>query len=230
MKKLMLNTVYGFLIFATLLLLYIGFALGLSHISVDAEDFDTTASVSNQPVDIYIKSNGVHTDIVLPIHSKEIHWSNYLKYAILTEKDSAFNYIAMGWGDKGFYLETPNWADLKISVAFKAAFGLSTTAIHATYYYRMPENKLCKKIQITNEQYKRLVNYIVASFKKKEHGEFIYIPTKALYGNTDGFYEANGSYSLFTTCNTWVNNALKVCGQKACLWTPFDTGIFNQYN
>jgi len=34
---------------------------------------------------------------------------------------------------------------------------------------------------------------------------------------------------LFHTCNTWANNALKACGQKASLWTPFDTGIFYHY-
>jgi hypothetical protein len=38
-----------------------------------------------------------------------------------------------------------------------------------------------------------------------------------------------GSYNLFHTCNTWTNDALKAGGQKACWWTPFDAGIFRQY-
>lgn len=49
------------------------------------------------------------------------------------------------------------------------------------------------------------------------------------YGDHDAFYEAKGRYSLFHTCNTWANNALKACGQKACWWTPFSTGIRYQY-
>ena len=49
------------------------------------------------------------------------------------------------------------------------------------------------------------------------------------YGKNDAFYEATGRYSLFHTCNTWTNNALKIAGQKACVWTPFDTGIFYHY-
>ncbi|MFO7721348.1 MAG: DUF2459 domain-containing protein, partial [Gillisia sp.] len=31
------------------------------------------------------------------------------------------------------------------------------------------------------------------------------------------------------TCNTWVNEALKHSGLKACLWTPIEEGIFLRY-
>ena len=127
------------------------------------------------------------------------------------------------------YLETPQWKDLKASVAFKAAFALSTTAIHATYYNTLVESDTCKKILISKEQYQRLVNYITNSFQKNKDGHFINIATKAVYNKNDAFYEANGSYSLFTTCNTWANSGLKTSGQKCCLWTPFDTGIFLKY-
>ncbi|MCX6352889.1 MAG: DUF2459 domain-containing protein, partial [Bacteroidetes bacterium] len=35
--------------------------------------------------------------------------------------------------------------------------------------------------------------------------------------------------SLFYTCNTFTNQALKAGGLKACLWPPFDKGIFKKY-
>lgn len=60
-------------------------------------------------------------------------------------------------------------------------------------------------------------------------GRTIHIGTHANYGLTDAFYDGVGRYNLFRTCNTWTNDALKACGQKACWWTPFDTGIFRQY-
>jgi uncharacterized protein (TIGR02117 family) len=156
-------------------------------------------------------------------------WTQEVKPANTTAKDTSYQYLAMGWGDKGFYLQTPTWAELKASVAFKAATGLSSTAIHATYYAAMQENERCKKIMISREQYTRLISYISNSFKKDEQGHFMYIATNANYGSHDAFYEANGSYSLFRTCNTWANSALKSCGQKCCLWTAFDTGIFLKY-
>lgn len=178
---------------------------------------------------MYIKTNGVHTDIVVPVKNVQSDWSKEIKYTNTISSDTSYHYLAMGWGDKGFYLETPEWSDLKASVAFKAAFGLGSTAIHATYYKTVKEDSTCKKIWLGRHQYDNLVNYISNSFKKDSEGHVILIKTNANYGNTDAFYEANGSYSLFYTCNTWANNALKVSEKPCCFWTPFDTGIFLKY-
>jgi uncharacterized protein (TIGR02117 family) len=211
------------LAFVLLVGLYIAAAFLLPKISVDRENGDS------KDVMIFILTNGVHTDIVMPIKNDLIDWSKEIRFANTVGKDSAMKYVAMGWGDKGFYLETPTWADLKFSVAFKAATSLSTSAIHATFYNELEENETCKKIFISKEQYSRLLKYINDSFQFDKDGHFINIKTNANYGENDAFYEAKGSYSLFHTCNTWANNALKSCGQKACWWTPFDKGIFEKY-
>jgi uncharacterized protein (TIGR02117 family) len=171
----------------------------------------------------------VHTDIVMPVKNDVIDWSKEIRFENTLGKDSLMKYVAMGWGDKGFYLETPTWADLKFTVAFKAATSLNTSAIHATFYNDLEEDESCKRIFISREQYSRLVKYINESFQFDPNGHLIHIKTNANYGRNDAFYEAKGSYSLFHTCNTWANNALKSCGQKACWWTPFDTGIFEKY-
>ena len=211
------------LLFIGLVVMYALATYILSRITIDKEPN------TKEEVAIYILTNGVHTDIVMPIKTDAIDWSEEVKFENTLSKDSAYQFLALGWGDKGFYLETPTWADLKASVAFNAAFGLGTTAIHATYYKRMPESETCKKILISKEQYIRLRDYINDSFQKDADGHFINIKTNANYGKTDAFYEANGSYSLFHSCNTWANNALKTSGQKSCLWTIFDTGIFLKY-
>jgi uncharacterized protein (TIGR02117 family) len=195
----------------------------LSRITIDREQ-DTKDEVT-----IYIKTNGVHTDIVVPVKTDLADWSQEVKYSCTSLQDTCYPFLAVGWGDKGFYLETPEWKDLKFSVAFNAAFGRSTSAIHATFYKQLRENGSCRKISISREQYARLVGFITASFQKDEDGHFMHIKTNANYGISDAFYEARGSYSLFHTCNSWANSALKACGQKSCLWTIFDTGIFLKY-
>lgn len=209
--------------FVGLLLLYLAVAYCLSRIAVNKN------VASKNEVTIYILSNGVHTDIVVPVTSEEIDWSNSVKYDDTRGKDSTARYVGFGWGDKGFYLETPTWADLKFSVAFKAAFAMGTSAIHATFHRHITESEKCKKILISKAEYKKLVHYIKESFQTDDQGNFMPIATNANYGNNDAFYEAVGSYNLFYTCNTWTNNALKACDQKASLWTPFDTGIFYHY-
>lgn len=204
--------------------LYIIAALTIQHIPVAAEAGD------NADVTIYIKTNGVHTDIVVPVRTSQQDWSQEVKYANTALRDTTYPFLAFGWGDKGFYLQTPTWADLKFSVAFKATTGLSTTAMHTTFYKELHEGATCKKIQISNQQYERLIHYIKESFRTDTAGHFMHIDTKANYGNADAFYEAKGHYCLFYTCNTWANQALKYCGQKCCLWTVLDKGIFAMYD
>lgn len=218
--KYTLRTILGIVIF---LVLYVVAALGLQRITVDREPN------SGEDVTIYILTNGVHTDIVVPVHTAYANWAAMVTFANTHLADTTAGYLALGWGDKGFYLQTPTWADLKFSVAFKAATGLSSSAMHATYYPAMREGKDCHKILISNAQYERLVTFIKESFDHAPDGQFINIPTNANYGKGDAFYEAVGSYSLFYTCNTWANQALKSCGQKCALWTVLDKGIFSKY-
>nr|WP_294944391.1 TIGR02117 family protein [uncultured Mucilaginibacter sp.] len=223
MKKLLkitLRIVLGFIAFVALYLLA---AWGLSKITVSAEPG------TSRDVTVYILTNGVHTDIVVPVKNEQMDWSKELKFENTVGNDTVASYVGMGWGDKGFYLNTPTWAELKFSVAFKAAFALSTSAIHATYHKELKESSSCKKISISKAQYARLITFITQSFKTDRARHFINIKTKANYGTDDAFYEAHRKYNLFYTCNTWANNALKSCGQKACLWTPADSPIFDKY-
>ncbi len=116
-----------------------------------------------------------------------------------------------------------------MSTAFKAMFGLSSSAIHATLFTNLEENDDCKKIWLSQAQYQQLVAFIKNRFKTTSTGKPMHIKTNANYGLHDAFYEAVGSYHLFYTCNTWTNNGLKASGQKACVWTPLESGILYQY-
>jgi len=211
------------LVLSALIALYFLLAFCLSRITVNANP------VNKPEVAIYIMTNGVHTDIVMPAVSDQINWTKEISYKNTLEADSSYGYLAMGWGDKKFYIETPGFADLKLSTAVRAISGLSTSAMHATYYQNIKEDNDCKKIMISTEQYKKLIAYMLNSFEKDSIGHLIPVKTSVHYDIGDAFYEAKGSYSIFKTCNTWANAALKACGQKSCLWTIFDTGIFIKY-
>ncbi len=224
MLKLLKWAGYSLAFILIFLILYVAAAFLLSRIAVDAE------KGPKGEVEVFLLSNGVHTDLVLPLKQGDMDWSRIVPVTHTMGKDSSKDFVAFGWGDKGFYLDTPTWADLKFSTAFKAATALSTAAIHATYHHRPAEGENCRKIALTMDQYQRLTAYILQSFLRDKDGNVIFIPTSAVYGPDDAFYEAVGSYHLFHTCNTWTNNGLKAAGQKACLWTPFDKGIFYQYN
>lgn len=81
---------------------------------------------------------------------------------------------------------------------------------------------------ISIENYQKLIKYVEDSFKLDSTNIPIVIST-ATYGKNDSFYEAKGSYSLFHTCKTWTNSALKSAQQIAALWTVTYSGIFCHY-
>jgi uncharacterized protein (TIGR02117 family) len=203
---------------------YIIFAIALPLFPVNAKE--TTAPKTEM---IYILTNGVHTDLVVPVKNEIMDWSKEILFKNTLSEKTDYKYLAVGWGDKEFYLNTPTWADLKFSTAFKAAFGLSASALHCTFYYDMPANKDCKAIRVTKTEYQNLVDFIKQKFRRDNNGKVIFIKTDAVYGNNDAFYEATGSYNMFHSCNTWANNGLKAAGQKAALWTVTDFGIFRHY-
>ncbi len=211
------------LLFLTVLYLFFTIVLTLIPSNIFSEQ-------PEKGITIYIKSNGVHTDLVLPVANKFYNWDEKIyqeDFALTT--DSA-RWASFGWGDKGFYLYTPDWADLKFSTAFNALFLPSPTAMHVSVAGDTPsENELTKKIILSDEQYLILCDYIFTSFQKDPNENFILISGYHYKGVNDNFYEAEGSYHLFNTCNNWANSGLKTVGVKTATWAPFDKCIFYHF-
>ncbi|WP_257086998.1 DUF2459 domain-containing protein [Sphingobacterium sp. E70] len=97
-----------------------------------------------------------------------------------------------------------------------------------TYYNSIRENELCFGYKINAEQYRALVKYIYDSLDLHE-GKPILVETDAQYDDADAFYEAKGAYSMFYSCNTWTNNALKKADMPAGVWATLDKGILSHY-
>jgi uncharacterized protein (TIGR02117 family) len=199
---------------------YVIFAIIFSIIPVNRDN-----NPDNE-IDIYIKSNGVHLDIVLPLRNEIKDWTSDIW--IDSRIAHSAHFISFGWGDKEFYLNTPEWSDLTLKTAIIAIFLKSPSALHIDYYKDLHTSDKCKIISINKEQYKTIVNYIESSFMKDTFGNKIQIQGFQ-YNKYDCFYEAVNSFSLFFTCNTWANKCLKESGLTASLWTPFDSGTLYHY-
>jgi uncharacterized protein (TIGR02117 family) len=213
----------GLLVLVVAVLLYLATAWQLAQVVLN-EKFPA----ADPGIPVYLLSNGVHTDLVLPLANAQRDWHDLVDPTHALRPDSLARWVAFGWGDKGFYLNTPTWADLTASTALKAAFGLGGTAMRVTYHRSLAEGPLCHRILLSPEGYAKLVAYISSGFARDAAGGAIPI-TGAHYTTSDVFYEAVGRYHLFHTCNGWTNNGLKACGAKACLWTPFQSGVMDLY-
>ena len=103
---------------------YILVSLILTYIPINTDEIKT--SIKNKS--IYLTSNGVHLDIIIPKENISPDLLRGLKYL---ERDK---YFAFGWGDKKFYLETATWDDLTFKNAFQAVFLKGSTLVHSTVY------------------------------------------------------------------------------------------------
>jgi uncharacterized protein (TIGR02117 family) len=206
------------------ILLYLGLAFLISRISIKGQ------SNQNATIIIYLMKSGVHSDFVLPVKNEYKDWHSTFPLENTGFKDSSNTLISIGWGDKQFYMNTPQWSDLTFGTAVSVPFGIGPSAIHATYLHQTPADRPLVKLRLTKKQYLDLVNYIEKTLEHRE-GKTIYLKASkpgVVTGN-DAYYAAKGRYNLFKTCNTWVNNGLKASHQKACYWTAFAGGIFYQY-
>ncbi len=182
----------------------------------------------NNDVTIYMKSDGIHTDFVFPVKTRYVDWRNVFLPKETKGKDSTFQLISVGWGDQGFFLNTPQWSDLKASTAFDACFYRGKTALHINYLPRLTEEYEHVELKISKKQYYILYKFVLETLRKTNDQDYICIRGRG-YWDTDSFYEANGSYGMFFTCNSWINKGLKKANLPACQWTPFNAGIFQKY-
>ena len=211
-----------FLVFVGILVFYFLMAWALGKIRVNKDFANETNGIQ-----IYVRTNGVHCDVLVPVRTGMKDWLHELQPVHLPFVNDQFKYLAFGWGNKGFYLETPGWSDLKVSTAFKALFFMSTSAMHVSWWREAPaEGKDCVSFSISEDRYRELCDFISRGFSRDEKGNVQYISHPG-YTPYDCFYEAVGKYSLFKTCNVWTGNALAAAGVRVGWWTPFDWTLMN---
>ena len=210
--------------FLAFLLVYWLFMVVLSRWTVNG------SRTTNEPlaVTVYITSNGVHTDIVVPIRNQVIDWGKELSLTEELAKDSLRTRLAFGWGNKQFFLNTKDWSDLTFGTAFGAAFHLGVSAMHIVHT-TVPDttSKNVITLLLSERQYVKLAGFLKGSFAG--YGKAYVRIKEHPYGKNDYFFEGKRSYGLTYTCNSWTNDAMKVAEQKACKWTAMKDGIYIQY-
>ena len=173
---------------------------------------------------IYVRSNGIHTDIVMPRVNAEADWRPFSNPADLRDpRWGEADHVAIGYGAREFYLNTPTWGDLSISTAVRSMTGGDTPLIHLEHVDRPQREEWQRPLRLTSDQYRRLAAYVRASFRLDEDGAPIHVP--AGYGAADTFYEGHGSFSMFFNCNAWTGAALRAAGVRMGLWTPFEQSV-----
>ncbi len=211
-RRLLLGIFGFFLIYAAFLL------IGLVPINSET-------AVAHDGIPITIISTAVHADIVVPLKNGIKDWSKDFPDHLFKGSVSDAAYVLVGWGDKGFYLETPTWSELKVSTAAKALLLPSSTCMHVSLKRNPRFTGSVAQVHLSEVQYAKLVQFIESSFQRDGRGSMIPIPGVS-YGTDDVFFEATGKYHCFNTCNSWVGRAMQASGLKTPWQTPLPNSMF----
>ncbi|WP_165837775.1 TIGR02117 family protein [Zavarzinia aquatilis] len=175
---------------------------------------------------VFVVSNGAHVDILVPLRTPAMDWSDWLRPEDFPEGNPFLAaYVGFGWGDRDFYLNTPRWSDLTPAAALRALFASRGSLVHATLWYGTPmPGDAVRSLRLDAAAHARLVAGLKAGFATDEKGRPRPIPGRR-YGPSDAFYEGVGRYSLVLTCNEWAGRRLRDAGVRLGWWTPLPFGL-----
>jgi Protein of unknown function (DUF2459) len=144
-----------------------------------------------EPRYIYVVRHDWHTGLVIKYDD--------IDPRLWPEKDDFPEalYLEVGWGDRDFY-QTPR-AGLGIVVGLPMA---------VTRYFPYAD---ILEIPLSQRALEELVRFIHATYKRDASGQTIPLGPGHNHRHSM-FYLAEGDYSLFNTCNSWISKALQAAG------------------
>ena len=170
-------------------------------------------------VTIYVESNGIHVGLVVPKVAAGVDWRGWTPGADLRDpRYAGYDHLAIGWGERAFYLDTATWADLKLRTVLAAARGSDATLLHLEHVPAPRPEGAVRSVLLRPEEYRRLAAYIRASLSPSRESH-------RGYGANDAFYAARGHYDAIRTCNAWAGDALRSAGVRIGRWTPFPVTV-----
>ena len=174
-----------------------------------------------QGVTIYVEDNGIHTGLVLPKATAGVDLSPLAPARDLADpRYGGHRWLAIGWGEAAFFLDTPTWRDVRPRTILHAAIGSDATLMHVEHVAepRADPGGSVRRIVLRPAEYRRLARFVAASFRQGGRAH-------RGYDRYDAFYDAVGHYDAIRTCNSWTGRALRAAGVRVGAWTPLPVTV-----
>lgn len=169
-------------------------------------------------MEIYVLSNGFHSDIALPLEGGETLRALGLSGQDYPVDMDRAEYLAFGWGSRTAYASLLEVSDLSVPMVLRA-LAFDRTVMHVQPLGALAEEEGIFRVRLSRGQYRRLRDFIAGSFRREEGGSAVALPGLS-HGFGDRFYPGRGRFSPFSTCNSWTGRALREAGVGLGLWTP----------
>ncbi len=162
--------------------------------------------VSDSAKTIYLVKIRWHTGIVFRTQQVDTSVWKFIK------DFREFRYVDVGWGDEAFY-QHPGF---DLDLAIKALFERTGSALRIAGFNRRIKDYLsgtdyAEKIVLSEKEFEGICSYIQSSYFVVKNKPVV------LSSHLNGavkFYKAEGWYTVFNTCNTWIAIGLSGAGLK----------------
>ena len=77
--------------------------------NVDWQEPDPAWSTT---IEILVGTNGIHTEIAMPLMTPEKDWRPVFPVNDIADRSRPYTHVAVSWGERAFFIETPTWADV----------------------------------------------------------------------------------------------------------------------
>ena len=175
-------------------------------------------------ITIMVETNGIHTGIVMPVVTEVEDWRHTFPSASMPRDDGQLpTHVAIGWGEKEVFLNTPTWSDLKVATAVRILFRGGDGLMRVGHYVRPAPSPYHRPITLRPAEYRRLVEKVKAALPP--------LPDDSPRHSYDSYevgarnYDAAGRYTMANTCNQWVGDTLAYAGLEIGAWTPLAGGV-----
>jgi len=168
---------------------------------------------------VLMLSSPIHTDIAFPADTDVVERFAFLAADGIAPSQAGVEYVVAGWGGRSFYIETPEWSDLKPGPVL-SALTLDRSVMHISIAGGIdPDHPSVTAIELDREAFERLVDSVLESFAAGAEGAPKAI-ADANYGDYDRFYEAKGWFNAIVGCNVWTARMLRQARLTTGWWTP----------
>ena len=164
------------------------------------------------PVSVYFLNGPIHYDILIPADSLTRAKFGFAQKAGVPIDAPDAQWIVVGWGSRAFYTSAESYQNISAHALWRAVTG-DDAVLHiavAGDISHLP----AREIRLTVDEYSRLRAAILASAPE---------PRPILgagFSRWDAFFEAQGRFHLFRTCNVWLAGIMREAGLGFGRWTP----------
>ena len=176
-------------------------------------------------VTVYLRSNGVHVDLIMPANAGGLDWRPLLPKRDFAHPPPDPQFFGFGAGERRVYLDTPRWRDLKPEAVWAGLTG-GERVMHVEAIGGLGGD--LRAIRLRPEEYRRLWAAVRIQFDLDEERRPQRIDHPG-YWYDDAFYEGYGEADMLNTCNQWVADQLRIAGVETSLWAPFANGLLWRY-